>query len=127
MYFLDENFGNALKEVTQSINAYSLRTDIVRDENSYSIYVNVPGVKKEDISLNVEDNKVYLEVKRANMEESEGKCIISQRSFTEAKRVYELEDINPDSVKAKLENGVLCINISKIVKEPEIKKTILIE
>lgn len=127
MYFLDENFGNALKEVTQSINAYSLRTDITKDENSYSIYVNVPGVKKEDISLNVEDNKVYLEVKRSTKEESEGKCIISQRSFTDAKRVYELEDINPDSVKAKLENGVLCITISKIVKEPEIKKTILIE
>jgi len=78
------------------------------------------GVKKEDVKILLEDG--FLTVSGEKKNEFEGKEEINifrnERSFGKFERKFELaEDINPDEITAKFENGLLQISIAKLVPE----------
>jgi HSP20 family protein len=96
---------------------YSPHIDISEDEKNIFVEAEVPGVKKEDMKITLQDN--ILTITGEKKKEKEEKD--SKRNFFRSERVYGSftrsftlpEDINPDSVDAKFENGILNIKISK--------------
>ena len=96
------------------------RVDVVDDEKSIKLIAELPGVKKEDVKILLEDG--FLTVSGEKKNEFEGKeeinIIRNERLFGKFERKFELpEDINPDEIKAKFENGLLNISIAKLVPE----------
>jgi HSP20 family protein len=96
------------------------RVDVVDDEKSIRLIAELPGVKKEDVKILLENGLLTVSGEKKN--EFEGKEEINifknERLFGKFERKFELpEDINPDEIKAKFENGLLKISIAKLAPE----------
>jgi HSP20 family protein len=96
------------------------RVDVIDDEKSIRLIAELPGVKKEDVKILLENG--FLTVSGEKKNEIEEKKDInlfrSERLFGSFERKFELpEDINLDEITAKFENGLLIISINKLVPE----------
>ena len=109
-----------------------MKTDIKENEGSYELDIDLPGFKKDEISIELENG--YLTVSAAkgldkDEEDKKGKYIrkesyagAMQRSF------YVGENLTQEDIKAKYENGILRLSVPKKEAKPvETKKTIAIE
>ncbi|MFA6627498.1 MAG: Hsp20/alpha crystallin family protein [Bacilli bacterium] len=111
---------------------YSLmRTDIKEDEEKYIFDVDLPGIKKEDIKISVEDGYLNIETERTSEKEvknENGTYLRRERRCGNLSRSYYVGDVQEDTIEAIFENGVLKINVFK-QKEPiaESKKYIPIK
>jgi HSP20 family protein len=89
--------------------------DIIDEGNQFRVKMDVPGVKKNEINLNVTDNS--LEVSAEHKEESEEKkknYLRKERSHVSYYRTLPLsENVVSGQVKAKLTDGVLDITLPK--------------
>lgn len=89
--------------------------DVIDEGNQFRVKMDVPGVKKNEINLNVTDNS--LEVSAEHREESEEKkknYLKKERSHVSYYRTLPLsEKIVSGKVKAKLMDGVLEITLPK--------------
>ena len=89
--------------------------DVIDEGNQFRVKMDIPGVQKKDIKLNVTDNS--LEVSAEHKEESEEKkknYLRKERSNVSYYRTLPMsEDIVSGKVKAKLTDGVLDITLPK--------------
>ena len=122
-------FGN---EWMQKNNSMSPAINIVETDNAYKLEVAAPGMTKEDFSVRIEnDNEliISLEKKQEQKEEDkQGRYLRREFSFTQFRRVMILPDnIDKEKIEAKVENGVLNVNIPKKEHIEEEKATKKIE
>lgn len=89
--------------------------NIIDNEKDYEVEVVAPGLKKEDFDVAIENGVITIIGKtQKEAEEKEKKFTrheFSYRSFT--KRFTLPENIDPDSIKAKYEEGVLKLMLNK--------------
>ena len=89
--------------------------DVIDEGNQFRIKMDVPGIQKKDIKLNVTDNS--LEVSAEHKEESEEKkknYLKKERSHVSYYRTLPMsEDVVSGKVQAKLADGVLEITLPK--------------
>lgn len=112
-----------------------MRTDIRENENGYEMEIDLPGFKKEDVSVELEDGYLTIcaakgfEREDADKGEKAGKYICRERYAGSCKRSYYVgEQYNQDDIKAKFEHGMLSLAIPKKSAEKiENKKYIAIE
>jgi len=100
---------------TLSMGAWSPVVDIFDRQDAIVIHAELPGVKKEDISIEVKHNTLTLKGERvAGQEVHEGNYYRRERSFGCFQRSFTLpEMVNPDLIKAKFKDGVLEIEVPK--------------
>ncbi|MFP4368196.1 MAG: Hsp20/alpha crystallin family protein [Bacteroidota bacterium] len=116
------------KGVNFEYGSFSPRIDISEDEKSIYISAELPGMKKEDVKVTINDDNVLIikgEKKRIVEEkEDEKKSYVRiERSYGEFTRSFMLpENVDTESINAKVEDGVLNISLNK--KEPEKPKEI---
>lgn len=101
----------------------STKCDVKETDTGFEIVADFPGVDKEDISIEVEDEHLTLSYskKTETEENNEDGYVVKERSFKSFKRVFNLGSVDESSAKANLENGLLTITIDK--KEPVSQKT----
>lgn len=91
--------------------------NITESKDKYSVELAVPGIKKEDIQLNLDGNILYIssETKSEKSEnDTEGKVTRKEYSFSSFKRGFNLPDnIEQDKISAKYDSGILKIEIPK--------------
>ena len=112
--------------------AREMRTDVHEHEDHYEVDVDVPGFKKDEITLELQNG--YLTVtasKGLDKEETtkKGKVIRQERYAGTMQRSFYVGDaLSEEDITARLEHGVLSLNIPKKDerKLPE-KKVIMIE
>ena len=94
------------------------RVDVVDDEKSIRLIAELPGVKKEDVKILLENGFLTLSGEKKNEFEANEQISVcrNERLFGKFERKFELpEDINPEEIKAKFENGLLKISIAKLI------------
>jgi HSP20 family protein len=95
-------------------------------EYAYHMEVDLPGIKKEDINLHIEDGKLILSGERKTKEElKEENYYKIESSFGSFSRSFSLpEDVDVENIHAESVDGVLEITIPKleIAKVDKIKK-----
>jgi HSP20 family protein len=127
-----ENFYNLMDDFFSSDLARSPRLDTFRLDlqetvNEYRIEAELPGVKKEEIKINMEEGNLNIEVTREDkIEDKEHNYIHRERRYQSMQRSIYLPDVDEDGVKAKLNDGVLEITIAKN-KKPKKDYSIAIE
>jgi HSP20 family protein len=98
--------------------------DVIDEGNQFRVKMNVPGVQKKDIDLNVSDNS--LEISAEHKEESEEKkknYLRKERSDVSYYRTLPLpENVVSGKVKAKMTDGVLEVILPKTKPTPKPKK-----
>ena len=84
-------------------------------DNTFSIEVDLPGVKKEDIEIKVEDNYLTINATRKYKNEiKEDNYYLCESNFGIFSRSFMLSDnINKDKIEAKYENGRLYLTLEK--------------
>jgi len=92
-----------------------MKLDVAEDEKAFHVKVDLPGVKKEDIGIEVEGRRVSIAAEtRREAEEKKGETLHSERYFGRQSRTFLLgSDIDRESVEAKLAEGVLHLTLPK--------------
>ena len=121
LYLNDGLFNDVFNCFTQN----DLRSDVSFDDNEYNITMDVPGVDKKNINISFDDDVLTVNVKYEKNNDKKNYSV-KERYYSNTSRSFYLENANPEAIKAKLENGVLNISISKMPKV-EAKKLIAIE
>jgi HSP20 family protein len=93
-----------------------MKIDVKEDEKSYTVHAEVPGVKKEDIQVDVEGPRVSIraEVKQEKEEKKGETTVYSERSYGMASRSFQLPvEIDAQGVKAEYKDGMLNLVLPK--------------
>ncbi|MAO63966.1 MAG: heat-shock protein Hsp20 [Balneola sp.] len=118
---LDEFFNDSLKYRKDS---FIPSVDISETDNSFEIEVALPGMKKDDINIDLDNGRLTISGERTfENEESNKNYHRLESGFGSFSRSFQLPDsIDEESINAKYENGVLDITISK--SEEKVKRQI---
>ena len=109
--------------------AHMMKTDVKETEEGFEVDVELPGFKKDEIKLELNNGYLTISTEKSLNKENKGKMLRQERYVgTMQRSFYVGGSITEEDIKAKYENGVLSLLIPKkeAKKEPE-KKTILIE
>ena len=110
-------------------NKFTMPVEITDSGKEYDIRAELPGVKKEDLDSDIEENYLKINAKKVEEKtESEKNFKRSEFNYGEFSRVIELpEEINVDKTEAKLESGVLKITAPKMTKEKDSKRKLTVK
>jgi HSP20 family protein len=108
-------------------NVGSLKANILEDKDNFIIEVEVPGVNKENISLALEDGSLTVEVVKERNLNEDTSYLSKEIGYGKFSRTFALENVIEENIKAKTENGILFITVSKAKPVEPQKKTITIE
>ncbi|PLW55568.1 hypothetical protein PCANC_02085 [Puccinia coronata f. sp. avenae] len=97
------------------------KMDVVETDSSIIVTAELPGAKKEDISIDLQNGRLSITGQtKASSEHSEGSVRISERSFGSFSRVIAVpQGLTHDQVKAGFKDGVLEVSIPKTVPNKE--------
>ena len=101
--------------------------DIYETGNGVALKAELPGIKKENVSIEVKDNMLIIKGERvSDPNVGEDKYYRRERCFGSFYRSFTLQDaIDPEKIKAKFKDGVLEIEIPR--PEAETPKQIKVE
>ena len=110
-----------MREFFEDGAAPQMRVDVREREDAYLLEADLPGVSKDQISLNVEDGvlSISADVNTHKKEKKDG-YVCSERSYGHVSRSFNLEGVDEAGIKADYENGVLMVVMPK-AKAPEKK------
>lgn len=93
-----------------------IKMDLKEDDKAYTVQAEIPGVKKEDIQVSIEGNRVSISAEtRTEKEEKEGEKVLrSERYYGKVARSFTLaNDVDEAKAKAKYTDGVLELTLPK--------------
>jgi len=112
-----EDFFNDDFPFRRNLQNDSFKIDLQENEKEYVVEAELPGFTKENVNLSFEDGRLKISVKKEeSIEEKNKNYIHRERKLSSMERVILLSDVAESEVKAKLDNGVLIINIPKKIK-----------
>jgi HSP20 family protein len=129
-----DDFSNMLDDfftgswpVQRSLAADTFKIDIQDNDTEYIIEAELPGVKKEDVEITLNEGRLNLSVKKEEVSEDKSKKFIHrERRYAQMSRSILLADSNDEGIQAKLEEGVLTIKVPK-KEQVDTSKRIMIE
>jgi HSP20 family protein len=115
--FFPEVFRRFMRPMTTNLEPMGdIRLDIDENDKSYTVRAEVPGVKKDDIRVEVDGNRVSIAAEvRKDYEKKEGERVLARETYSgSASRSFTLAcDVDESGVVAKLEDGVLKLTLPK--------------
>ena len=113
---------------SQSKCGYVPRVNISEDEKGLYFEAEIPGMSKEEIKVTVNDENVLMisgERKQEEKQEDKNYIRYESRAGQFCRSFMLPENVDPDSIKANYNNGLLNLEIAK--KEPEKPKELTVE
>ncbi|MDR2089167.1 MAG: Hsp20/alpha crystallin family protein, partial [Clostridiales Family XIII bacterium] len=90
------------------------KIDVAESDGGYLVEAELPGVKKEEIDVSVDDDTLCISVNRAEESNEDGKNYIHrERRASSMSRRIRLANADLGEIKAKMDNGVLSVAIPK--------------
>jgi HSP20 family protein len=92
------------------------RMDVTENDKEYQVLAELPGVKKEEISITINGNEVAVavEVKQEKVLKNGDTVLCAERFYGTIKRAFSLgQEVDEASAQAKYENGVLELTLPK--------------
>ncbi|MBL0419002.1 Hsp20/alpha crystallin family protein [Ramlibacter sp. AW1] len=109
--------------------ALRMRLDVTENDKAYVVKADIPGVKKEDIDVQVDGNVVSIRAETRSEKETRGdgdRVLRSERSYGTISRSFSLgQDVDASQVQARYADGVLSLELPK--KSPADSRRIAIQ
>ena len=108
-------FGNARGNGERNITRWAPRVDIAEENGNYELTTDLPGLKKDDIKIEIHDSTLTLRGEKKIEDEKKGKNYrLAERCYGEFVRTFTLpENVNKDGIDAEFKDGVLKLTIPK--------------
>ncbi len=101
----------------------SMRTDVQETEKEYIMDIEMPGVKKENIDISLEDG--YLTITATVNEEENKNYVRYERAYGTSSRTFYVGLKDEKNIKAKYEDGVLNLVFPKAEEKDEAHKVFI--
>jgi HSP20 family protein len=116
-FFSDFGKGFWVKPVALPSGAeLSMKIDVKEDDKAFTVKADIPGVKKEDIQIDIDDDQVSLraEAKQEKEEKKGEKVVYSERSYGMVSRSFTLPaSVDEKNARAEYKDGVLNLMLPK--------------
>jgi HSP20 family protein len=111
----EKEFEKMFDVLGSNANSLSPVCEIRDEEKQYALSLDVPGMRKEDIEIEIKDNFLHVSGERTIRSGSEkDKLLRNERRYGKFSRVFSLpQNVNADGIEARFENGVLDIILPK--------------
>ena len=96
-----------------------MKVDVKQDDKAYTVSADMPGVKKDDIHVQVDGNLVTIdaEVKKEKEEKKDERVVRSERYYGKLSRSFTLDtEVDETAVDAQYADGVLKLTLPKKAK-----------
>jgi len=112
-----------------SMSAWKPLVDIYETDEAIILKAELPGIKKEDVSVEIKDNVLTLKGERIEDKEvKEESYFRKERCFGTFSRAFNLQHrVQPDKIKARFKDGILEVEIPKPEEEKPKQITVNIE
>ncbi|HWP51026.1 MAG TPA: Hsp20/alpha crystallin family protein [Clostridia bacterium] len=124
------DFDNFEKAFFQHTGLDEFKADIKDLGDSYRLEADLPGFKKEDISVSLDGDCLTIGAQRSTENEetdSKGNFIRRERSYGAFSRCFDVSGIQQDAIKAEYTNGVLKLTLPKKANALPSSRNIAIE
>jgi HSP20 family molecular chaperone IbpA len=102
-----------------------MNADIIESDHGYELQIDLPGVKKEDIKIDIDEGILNISASISGENEENRNYIRKERFKGEVKRSFSIdENILENDINASFENGVLYLNLPKKEEKNNNKKII---
>lgn len=114
---LDRFFNDTVNSRTFS--GFTPHVDACETERGYEIEVALPGVKKEDITIDFQEGKLTITGERKLEKKEEGRRFhMMETQYGAFSRSFFLPDnVNPDKITAEFRDGILLVDVPKDEKK----------
>jgi len=98
--------------------------DMIDEGDKLRVIMELPGVEKDDVEVEVERNSLVVKAEVKAKEEKKGKGYYYQeRRYSHFQRSFTLPtEVIPEKTEAKLKNGILELTLTKLKPSPKKKK-----
>lgn len=92
-----------------------MKVDIRDEGDAYLLEADLPGVKKDQVNIDIEDGNLTISVNQEEeTEEKRENYICRERRASALRRSFSLDNIDSDKISAKMENGLLMLRLPKL-------------
>jgi HSP20 family protein len=110
--FFNDDFFSSMGDLQVNINV-----DIKETDENYLMAADLPGIKKEDINIEFNNNYLTISAKRNDsMEDKNENYVRRERRYGEFKRSFYIDNVDESKISASFNDGVLKIVLPKINK-----------
>ncbi len=124
---LEDSFGDSLESAMRRFfspamldidkTALQMRIDVDEGDDAYTVKADMPGVKKEDIHIQVDGNLIRIDAEVNREKETKGnggKVVRSERYWGDVSRTFSLaHDVDESKTAASYRDGVLTLTLPK--------------
>lgn len=119
---MDEFFNSTTRAVNTAFN-----TDVIDNGDSFELDAELPGFKKEDIHLSIENDCLTISAERKlNNDEKLPNFVKRERFYGSCSRSFDLTGIDVDKISAAYVDGVLKLTLPKESEEVPVSRSIQI-
>ncbi|HSN57960.1 MAG TPA: heat shock protein Hsp18 [Clostridiaceae bacterium] len=123
--FFDEDFTMPMPFDKMGL---GFKVDLKETDTSYLVEADLPGIAKEDVDIDYKNNYLTIKAKREEkVEEKKENYVRKERKYGEFKRMFYVDNVDENSIKASFTDGVLKVELPKTEKAKTETKRIVIE
>lgn len=101
----------------------SMKTDVIEENGNYRLEAELPGFQKEDIHVDMKNGNLTISAaheENKDEKDGNGRYIRRERRYASYQRSFRVgENLQPEDIEAKYENGVLTLVIPKKERLPQ--------
>jgi HSP20 family protein len=111
---IDRAFEETAAAKTQSTRAWRPPVDLFEDENAFTLQLELPGVDKDQIEVEVTHEELVIRGERPFVKPESGNIVHSERVYGQFQRAFRLGvPVQNNAVEASYKDGVLSIRLPK--------------
>ena len=119
-------FENFEREFFKTNGLAEFKTDIRDNGKEYELEADLPGFKKEDINIELDDTYLTIQAERKSETEEKdkkGNYVYRERSFGTYSRSFDISGVRTQDISAKYNDGVLTLTLPKLQEtKPETRR-----
>jgi HSP20 family molecular chaperone IbpA len=112
----------SLSPLWETARTHSANVEWYESDNAYRARLELPGVRREDLRLDVEDGLVRITVERKDEQTAEAVTTSRQENFEQVLRLPEM--VQSDRAEARLTDGILELTLPKAAKPQTVSITV---
>ncbi|MGI6333137.1 MAG: Hsp20/alpha crystallin family protein [Saccharofermentanales bacterium] len=105
-----------------------MKVDIRDEGDSFVLETDLPGIKKENINIEIDEDRLTIAVNQEEQdEETRDNYLCRERRSCVMRRSFNIDRVDADNVSATFENGLLTLTLPKLEPAKPIGRKIEIE